>query len=52
MIDFRNVYKKLLKQRKGQNNNFVVKKKFDGMFVFNLVNNGRKIDLLYVLDTN
>jgi len=52
MIDFRNEYKKLLKKRKSQNKNFVVKKKFDWMFVFNLVNNGRKIDLLYVPDTN
>lgn len=44
--------KKLLKKRKSQNKNFVVKKKFDGISVFYLVNDGGVVDLLYVSDTN
>ena len=52
MIDFRNEYKKLLKKRKNQNKNFLVKKKFDMISISYLVNNDDVVNLLYILDTN
>ena len=52
IIDFKNEYKKNVKKEKKPKQELVVKKKFDGMFVFYLLNNGCVIGLLCIPDTN